>query len=108
LVTALIGFFEAEPDVFNLLFRDPFGVRDERIVLDATSLQVELAHQLASLLAPSGIPTDQLLAVTLGSVSYLVRVIEMVVSGQIGADDALDACVTCLLGIVTQIGMSTA
>jgi AcrR family transcriptional regulator len=107
LVTALISYFEDQPDAFNLLFRDPFGVRDEQIVTDATGLQAELAKQLSSLLAPSGIPTDTLLAVSVGSVSYVVRVIEMVVVGQIGADDALDACLACLLGVMTEVGMPT-
>ena len=45
--------------------------------------------------------------IAFGSVAYVVRVIEMEVSGQIAADDALDACMTSLLGVMTQVGMPT-
>jgi AcrR family transcriptional regulator len=89
LVAALLAFFEAEPDAFNILFRDPFGVRDEAVVRDAAGLQVDLAKELSSLLAPSGLPTGTLLAVTLGSVAYVIRVIEMAVAGQVAVDDAV-------------------
>ena len=74
---------------------------------DAAGLQVDLAKELSSLLAPSGMPTDTLLAVAVGSVSYVIRVIEMAVAGQIDVDDAIDACMTCLLGIMTRVGMAT-
>jgi AcrR family transcriptional regulator len=105
LVQALLGFFEDQPDAFNILFRDPFGVREQGIVGQGLGVQVELATEFTALLAPSGIPTDTLLAVSFGTVSYVIKVIEMSVSGQIGSDDALDACMACMLGIIAQVGM---
>jgi AcrR family transcriptional regulator len=105
LVKTLIDFFEQQPDAFNILFRDPFGVREQEIVLEAVGVQVELAKEFSTLLAPSGIPTSTLLAVAFGTVSYVMKVIEMEVGGEISADDALDACMTCILGVMTQIGM---
>ncbi len=105
LVKTLIDFFEQQPDAFNILFRDPFGVREQEIVLEAVGVQVELAKEFSTLLAPSGIPTSTLLAVAFGTVSYVMKVIEMEVGGEIGPDDALDACMTCILGVMTQIGM---
>jgi len=105
LVKTLIDFFEQQPDAFNILFRDPFGVREQEIVLEAVGVQVELAKEFSTLLAPSGIPTSTLLAVAFGTVSYVMKVIEMEVGGEISSDDALDACMTCILGVMTQIGM---
>ena len=105
LVKTLIDFFERQPDAFNILFRDPFGVREQEIVLEAVGVQVELAREFSTLLAPSGIPTSTLLAVAFGTVSYVMKVIEMEVGGEITPDDALDACMTCILGVMTQIGM---
>lgn len=105
LVTALIEFFEAQPDAFSLLFRDPFGVREDGIVLEAVAVQVELAKEFAKLFATSGIPSLTLIAVTSGTVSYVMKVIEMAVAGEIDRDTALDASMTCMLGVMSQIGM---
>lgn len=107
LVKALIQFFEDQPDAFDILFRDPFGVREPDIVLEAVGVQVALAKEFTTLLAPSGIPTNTLLAVAYGTVAYVMKVIEMKVSGEINADDALDACMTSMLGIMSQVGMTT-
>jgi AcrR family transcriptional regulator len=106
LVTALIGFFEDQPDAFDILLRDPFGVREPDIVLEGLGVHVALAKELSTLLAPSGIPTNTLLAVAYGTVAYVMKVIEMKVSGEISSDDALDACMTCMLGIMSQVGMT--
>ena len=73
---------------------------------DAAGLQVDLATELSSLLAPSLVPTGTLFAVAVGSVAYVIRVIEMAVTGQITVDDALEACTTCLLGVMTQLGLT--
>lgn len=107
LVKALIQFFEDQPDAFDILFRDPFGVREPEIVLEAVGVQVALAKEFTTLLAPSGIPTNTLLAVAYGTVAYVMKVIEMKVSGEITSDDALDASMTCMLGIMAQVGMTT-
>ena len=107
LVKALIGFFEQQPDAFNLLFRDPFGVREQDIVLEAVKIQVDLSTEFSVLFAPSGIPTATLLAVAFGTVAYVMKVIEMEVAGEIDPDAALDACMTCILGVMSQIGMQS-
>jgi len=36
-----------------------------------------------------------------------VKVIEMTVAGEIDSEDALDACMTCMLGVMAQVGMTT-
>jgi len=105
LVTALVGFFEEQPDAFSLLFRDPFGVREHEIVHEAVVVQAELAREFSRLFATSGVPTLTLVAVTSGTVSYVMKVIEMAVGGEIDRETALDASMTCILGVLTQIGM---
>jgi AcrR family transcriptional regulator len=105
LVTALVGFFEEQPDAFSLLFRDPFGVREHEIVHEAVVIQAELAREFSRLFATSGVPTLTLVAVTSGTVGYVMKVIEMAVVGEIDHETALDACMTCILGVLTQIGV---
>lgn len=105
LVKALVAFFEEQPDAFNLLFRDPFGVRDEHILHGAAVVQDELARELSVLFAPSGVPTETLLAIAWGTVAYVITVIEMEVSGTIDHEATLDACMTCILGVMSQIGL---
>ena len=108
LVEALIGFFEDQPDAFSLLFRDPFGVRDHKIVLAAVQTQIELAKGFSKLFAASGVQTPTLQAVTSGTVSFVVQVIEMTVRQEIDREAAVDACMTCVLGVMTQMGVRKA
>lgn len=108
LVEALVGFFEEQPDAFNLLFRDPFGVREEEVVHEAVAIQTRLAQEFARLFATSGIHTLTLVAVTSGTLAYVLKVIEMEVAGEIDRDATIDACMTCVLGVMTQIGMPRA
>jgi AcrR family transcriptional regulator len=108
LVEALITFFEAQPEAFALLFRDPFGVREHEIVLEAVGVQVELAREFSKLFATSGVPALTLVAVTSGTVSYVMKVIEMEVANEIDRESALDACMTCILGVMGQIGLPRA
>lgn len=105
LVTALIGFFTDQPDTFNLLFRDPFGVREQEIIGEAVKVQVDLAKEFSVAFAPSGLPTETLLAVAFGTLAYVMKVIEMRVTAEIDDEAALDACMTCILGVMSQIGM---
>ncbi len=105
LVAALVDFFEAQPDAFNLLFRDPFGVREDDIVAQAMIVQSELAREFTKLFATSGAPTHTLLAIASGTVSYVFKVIELSVAGEIDHEATLDACMTCILGVMSQIGM---
>jgi len=106
LVEALIGFFEEQPEAFAMLFRDPFGVREHEIVLEAIGVQVELAREFSKLFATSGVPALTLVAITSGTVSYVMKVIEMEVAHEIDREAALDACMTCILGVMGQIGMA--
>jgi len=68
-------------------------------------VQAELAREFSRLFATSGVPTLTLVAVTSGTVSYVMKVIEMAVGGEIDRETALDASMTCILGVLTQIGM---
>lgn len=104
LVDALVGFFEEHPDAFNLLFRDPFGVREADVVQQAIVVQAELARELAKLLAQSGVPPMTLLGVTSGTLAYMLRVIEMSVGGELDRETTIDACMTCILGVMSQLG----
>lgn len=104
LVDALVGYFEEHPDAFNLLFRDPFGVREPDVVQQAVVVQAELARELAKLLSQAGVPPLTLLGVTSGTLAYVLKVIEMAVGGELDRETAVDACLTCILGVLSQMG----
>lgn len=104
LVEAMIGFFEAQPDAFGLLFRDPFGVREEAVLREAVVVQSELARAFARLLAHGGVPADTVLGLTSGTLAFVIRVIELEVTGELDHDVAVDACLTCILGVLSQLG----
>lgn len=104
LVDTLVGYFGEQPDAFNLLFRDPFGVREADVVQQAVVVQAELARELAKLLAGSGVAPMTLLGVTSGTLAYMLKVIEMSVAGEIDRDTTIDACMTCILGVLSQLG----
>ena len=108
LVEALVAFFAEEPAAFAVLFRDPYGVREPDVVLEAVVAQAELAREFATLLSTAGAPADTLLAVSSGVVAYVMRVIEMAVAGEIDCDTTVDACMTCILGVMTQVGLPPA
>ncbi|MCX7619315.1 MAG: TetR/AcrR family transcriptional regulator [Acidimicrobiales bacterium] len=104
LVDALVGFFEQQPDAFNLLFRDPFGVRETEVVQEAVAVQSELARELAKLFAHGGIPPLTLVGITSGTLAYVLRVIELNVTGELDREATVDACLTCILGVMSQLG----
>lgn len=104
LVDALVDFFEEQPDAFDLLFRDPFGVREADVVQQAVVVQAELAREVAKLLANAGVPPQTLLGVTSGTLAYVLKVIELKVGGELDRETTVDACMTCILGVMSQLG----
>lgn len=104
LVDTLVDFFEEQPDAFDLLFRDPFGVREPDVVQGAVVVQAELAREVAKLLANAGVPPQTLLGVTSGTLAYVLRVVELQVRGELDRETTVDACLTCILGVMSQLG----
>lgn len=106
LVEALVGYFEAHPEAFTLLFKDPFGVREPEVVQEAVVAQAELAREVAKLFSSSGIPTMTLIGVTSGTLAYMLKVIELEVAGELDHETTVDACLTCVLGVLSQVGVT--
>ena len=104
LVEALVGYFESHPEAFTLLFKDPFGVREPEVVQEAVVAQAELAREIAKLFSSSGIPTMTLVGVTSGTLAYMLKVIELEVAGELDHETTVDACLTCVLGVLSQVG----
>ncbi len=104
LVDALVTYFEQQPDAFNLLFRDPFGVREADVVQAAVVVQSELARELAKLFAHAGVAPMTMVGVTSGTLAYVLKVIELQVNGELDRDSTVDACLTCILGVMSQLG----
>ena len=106
LVEALVGYFEEHPEAFMLLFKDPFGVREPEVVQEAVVAQAELAREVAKLFSSSGIPTMTLIGVTSGTLAYMLKVIELEVAGELDHETTVDACLTCVLGVLSQVGVT--
>lgn len=105
LVEGLVQYFEVNPDAFNLLFRDPFGVREDDVISGAVVVQAELSRELARLFATTGAPPETLIGITAGALAYILRVIEMQVAGELDRETTIDSCVTCILGLLAQLGV---
>ncbi|MBI2706037.1 MAG: TetR/AcrR family transcriptional regulator [Actinobacteria bacterium] len=104
LVEALVGYFEEKPEAFTLLFKDPFGVREPEVVHGAVVAQAELAREVAKLFSSSGIPTMALIGITSGTLAYMLKVIDLEVAGELDHDTTVDCCLTCVLGVLSQVG----
>jgi AcrR family transcriptional regulator len=87
-LAAMFGFFDDEPEAFRLLFRDPWASRDPAIEAAAVATRVQVASELAALLAASGRPVDELLAMSNGLLGYALANIELCLAGQLDAETA--------------------
>ncbi len=104
LVDALVGFFVAQPDAFGLLFREPLGAREPEIIQEAAAVRSEVARELARLLAGAGATAPTITAVTAGAVGFILEVVDLVVTGDADQATATDACLSCMLGLMSQLG----
>ena len=103
-VESLLAYFGDHPEAYALLFRDPYGVREPEILREAGVMQAELVREFSKLYASSGVPATTLVAVTSGTVAYVLRVVDMAVGGEIDRATAIDTCMTCVLGVMAQVG----
>ncbi|MCU1354638.1 MAG: regulatory protein TetR [Acidimicrobiales bacterium] len=104
LVKALLHYFGSHPEAFALLFRDPYGVREPEILSEAAAVQAELVREFSKLYASVGVPAERLVASTSGTVAYVMRIVELAVGGEIDREAAVDACMTCVLGVMGELG----
>jgi AcrR family transcriptional regulator len=88
LLAALFGFFDENPSAYRLLFRDPWVTHDDTVEASAIATRVQVAAELASLMAGPGLPPGDLLAASTGMLGFALANVELTIAGQIDAETA--------------------
>ena len=88
LLAALFGFFDENPSAYRLLFRDPWVTHDHAVEASAIATRVQIASELAALMAGSGLPADDLIAASTGMLGFALANAELCIAGQVDAETA--------------------
>lgn len=88
LLAALFGFFDENPAAYRLLFRDPWVTHDDTVEASAIATRVQIASELAGLMAGSGLPADDLVAASTGMLGFALANVELCIGGQVDAETA--------------------
>jgi AcrR family transcriptional regulator len=83
LLGALFAFFDENPSAYRLLFRDPWVAHDETVEASAIATRVQVASELAALMAASGLPADDLVAASSGLLGFALANVELCLAGQL-------------------------
>ena len=88
LLAALFGFFDENPPAYRLLFRDPWVAHDETVEASAIATRVQIASELAGVMAPMGMPADDLVAASSGLLGFALANVELCLAGQLDPETA--------------------
>lgn len=83
LLGALFAFFDENPPAYRLLFRDPWVAHDDTVEASAIATRVQIAAELAALMAASGLPAEDLVAASSGLLGFALANVELCLSGQL-------------------------
>jgi AcrR family transcriptional regulator len=101
LLGALFAFFDENPPAYRLLFRDPWVTHDGAVEASAIATRVQIASELASVMANSDGSPDELLAASTGLLGFALANVELCLGGQIDPETAWR--VTCTYAL-SQFG----
>jgi AcrR family transcriptional regulator len=88
LLGAVFAFFDDNPQAYRILFRDPWVTQDEAVEAAAIATRVQLAREMAAVMARSGLPTDELLVASTGLLGFALANVELCLAGQVDAETA--------------------
>jgi AcrR family transcriptional regulator len=88
LLGAVFAFFDDNPQAYRILFRDPWVAQDEAVEAAAIATRVQLAGEMAAVMARSGLPTDELLVASTGLLGFALANVELCLAGQVDAEMA--------------------
>ena len=88
LLGALFAFFDDNPQAYRLLFRDPWVAHDEAVEAAAIAVRVQLAGEMAVVMAPTGLPTDELMIASTGVLGFALANVELCLADQVDAETA--------------------
>jgi AcrR family transcriptional regulator len=105
LVEALVAWFTDHPDAYRLLVLEPWGSGDPGVIGQAMAVRARLAGELNALLAPAGQPFPVTQAGGAAAMGALLHLCELAMSGQISAEQAVDAGQRFLAGGLGALGL---
>lgn len=90
LLGALFAFFDENPPAYRLLFRDPWLTHDETVEASAIATRVQLAAELAAVMAASGsdLSAEELVAASSGLLGFALANVELCLTGQLDPETA--------------------
>jgi AcrR family transcriptional regulator len=88
LLGGLFAFFDENPSAYRLLFRDPWASGDEMVEASALATRAQIAAELAAVMAPSGLPAEDLVAASSGTLGYALANVELCLAGQLAPERA--------------------
>jgi AcrR family transcriptional regulator len=88
LLGGLFAFFDENPSAHRLLFRDPWASGDELVEASALATRAQIAAELAAVMAPSGLPAEDLVAASAGTLGYALANVELCLAGQLAPERA--------------------
>jgi AcrR family transcriptional regulator len=88
LLGALFAFFDENPPAYRLLFRDPWVTHDEAVEASAIATRVQIASELAAVMAGSGGSADDLVAASTGLLGFALANVELCLAGQLEPETA--------------------
>jgi AcrR family transcriptional regulator len=83
ILAALFGFLAENPATFRLLFQDPLASRDPAVQAQAVAARVQISSELAAVMAASGLPAEELVAVSTGVLGFALANVELCLTGQL-------------------------
>jgi AcrR family transcriptional regulator len=88
LLGGLFAFFDENPAAYRLLFRDPWASGDELVEASALATRAQIAGELAAVMAPSGLPADDLVAASTGTLGFALANVELCLAGRLEPERA--------------------
>lgn len=85
---AIFGFFDKSPTAYRMLFLEPWVTRDDVVEAAALAARAQVVSELASLMAGSGLPADDLMAAGSGILGFTLANVEMCLAGRLDPEVA--------------------
>jgi AcrR family transcriptional regulator len=99
LLSGIFTFFDENPATYRLLFRDPAVSHDPAVESAALSVRVQIAAELASVLAESHLAPDDVVAASAGILGFALANVELCLAGRLEPEHAWK--VTCAFCVPT-------
>ncbi len=88
LLAALFAFFQERPDAYRFLFRDVWSAREESLEASAVAARAPLLAEVASVMAGTDVPRDELEVASAGVLGFALAGVEMALTGHVDAETA--------------------